>query len=67
MGNYITTPEEADHYATELWELIKTGVFKIRISNVYPFTAEGAQNAQRELTTPGGKTVGKILLKIADE
>ncbi|KIP11154.1 hypothetical protein PHLGIDRAFT_18080 [Phlebiopsis gigantea 11061_1 CR5-6] len=67
MTHYITTPQEADHYSRELWDLIKTGVFKIRISSVYPFTADGAQSAQKELTTPGGKTVGKILLKIADE
>lgn len=67
MTNYITLPEEADHYSKELWDLIKSGVFKLRISSVYPFSAEGAQEAQKELTTPGGKTVGKILLKIADE
>lgn len=67
MANYIVTPEEADHYAKELWDVIKNGVFKIRISSVYPFTAEGAQEAQKELTTPGGKTAGKILIKFADE
>ena len=67
MANYVAIPEEADHYSKELWYVIKNGTFKIRISGVYPFTSEGAQGAQRELTTPGGKTVGKLLLKIADE
>lgn len=67
MTNYITTPEEANYYSKELWDTIRSGVFKLRISSVYPFSAEGAQEAQKELTTPGGKTAGKILLKIADE
>ena len=29
----------------------------------YPFTAEGVQSAQRDLT--GGKTTGKLLIKVA--
>lgn len=41
MTNYITTPEEADHYSKELWDTIRSGVFKLRISSVYPFSAEG--------------------------
>ena len=66
MANYIVTPEEVDHYTKELWDLVGSGVFKLRIVNVYPFTTEGAQAAQREITTPGGKLAGKILIKIAD-
>ena len=67
MGNYITTPPESEHYTKELFDLLTSGVFKIRICDVYPFTTDGAQTAQRELTTPGGKLAGKILIKIADE
>ncbi len=66
MGNYITTPEEAHHYSQEVYNALKSGLFKIRICSVYPFTAEGVQDAQREITTPGGKLAGKILIKIAD-
>ncbi|PSS36822.1 hypothetical protein PHLCEN_2v1366 [Hermanssonia centrifuga] len=66
MGNYITTPEEAHHYSQEVSNALKSGLFKIRICSVYPFTAEGVQEAQREITTPGGKLAGKILIKIAD-
>lgn len=50
-----------------LWDAIKSGLFKIRIAGIYPFTADGAREAQQELTTPGGKLAGKILLKISDE
>ena len=67
MANYCVTPEEADHYGNELWDLVKRDIFKPRIVSVYPFSTEGAQEAQKELTTPGGKLAGKILIKIADE
>lgn len=67
MPNYIVTPEEADYYAKKLWDAIKGGLFKVRIEKVYPFTTQGARDAQTELTTPGGKLAGKILIKIANE
>ncbi|KAI0691988.1 NAD-P-binding protein [Cytidiella melzeri] len=67
MPNYVVTPEETEQYYSELFKLISDGVFEIRIPSTYPFTAEGAKAAQEELTTPGGKLVGKILIKIADE
>ncbi|PSS36821.1 hypothetical protein PHLCEN_2v1365 [Hermanssonia centrifuga] len=53
VDNYIVTPEETHHYSKEAFD-------------VYPFTAEGVQGVQRELTTPAGKLAGKILIKIAD-
>lgn len=67
MPGYIVTPEEADHYGNELWDAVKSGLFKVRIVDVQPFSTEGARTAQKELTTPGGKIAGKILIKIADE
>lgn len=67
MANYVVTPEEADHYSQELFKLLVDGVFKIRIESVYPFSTQGVKDAQTELTTPGGKLAGKILIKIADE
>ena len=67
MANYVVTPEESEHYSKELFKLLTDGVFKIRIPSRYPFTTEGARAAQTELTTPGGKLSGKILIKIADE
>lgn len=67
MANYVTTPEESTPYSNELFKLLRDGTFKIRICSVYPFTTEGARAAQEELATPGGKTAGKILIKIADE
>ena len=67
MANYVVTPDESDHYTRELFNLLTSGVFKVRICNVYPFTSEGAQTAQKELTTPGGKLAGKILIKISED
>ncbi len=66
MDNYIVTPEETQHYSKEVFDAVKSGLFKIGICSVYPFTAEGVQGGQRELTTPAGKLAGKILTKIAD-
>ncbi|GJE89485.1 quinone oxidoreductase [Phanerochaete sordida] len=67
MPNYIVKPEETDHYAKELWDVVRSGLFKVRIERVVPFSAEGVREAHAELTTPGGKLAGKILIKIADE
>jgi len=62
MGNYVSTPEEAAHYGKAVFGLIEKNELKIQIFKEYPFTAEGVQNAQRDLT--GGKTVGKLLIKV---
>lgn len=67
MANYIVLPEESGPYSKELFKLITDGVFKVRICSVYPFSTDGVKAAQKELTTPGGKLAGKILIKIADE
>lgn len=63
----MVTQEETEHYLAELWQGLRSGLFKIRIERVYPFTTEGVREAQTELTTPGGTLAGKILLKIAEE
>ncbi|KXN88947.1 putative quinone oxidoreductase [Leucoagaricus sp. SymC.cos] len=64
MSNYVYTPEEAYHYGQKVGKLLGEKALKIHIFKEYPFTAEGVQQAQRDLT--GGKTVGKLLIKIAD-
>ncbi|EPQ60227.1 NAD P-binding protein [Gloeophyllum trabeum ATCC 11539] len=61
--NYITEPEEALHYGKELFDLIANGTIKINVFKEYPFTAEGVQEAQKDLT--GGKSTGKLVIKIA--
>ncbi|KAH9929813.1 NAD-P-binding protein [Fomitopsis serialis] len=65
--NYIVTPEESLQYGTELFQLIASGVAKINIYKEYPFTTEGAREAQTDLAQRGGKTFGKLIIKIADE
>lgn len=64
VRNYLYTPEENQHYMDELFDLISSGKLKIWINDEYPFTAEGVQQAERDLTE--GKTVAKLLIKIAD-
>ena len=63
MFNYVATPEEAAHYGKVLFDLVEKNKLKIQIFKEYPFTAEGVQNAQYDLT--GGKTTGKLLIKVA--
>lgn len=62
VGNYAQTPEELYYYTTELFDMIASGNLKIRVHKEYPFTAEGAKEAQKDLT--GGKTTGKLLIKV---
>ena len=62
MSNYISTAEEGAHYAKEVYDLVDKNELKIQIFKDYPFTTEGVQNAQRDLT--GGKTSGKLLIKV---
>ncbi|KAH9928988.1 NAD(P)-binding protein [Amylocystis lapponica] len=64
MGNYLVTAEEGRRYIGELYDLVDRGVLKINVYKEYPFSAEGAQQAQKDLT--GGKTTGKLVVKIAD-
>ncbi|KAJ7492283.1 NAD-P-binding protein [Mycena latifolia] len=63
VANYVITPEELYHYSTELFALIATDSLKIQVQlKEYPFTAEGAIRAQKDLTA--GNTTGKLLIKV---
>jgi NADPH2:quinone reductase len=61
--NYLVEPEETSKYGKELFDLIANNSLKLRIQE-YPFTAQGAQDAQTALV--GGKTIGKLVIKVAD-
>ena len=50
------------HYTTEMYELIGRGILKVNIYKEYPFTAEGVQQAQKDLV--GGKTIGKLVVNV---
>ena len=63
MANYVYTPEEAAHYGQVLFGLIEHEELRIQVFAEYPFTTEGVQRAQTDLT--GGKTAGKLLIKVA--
>jgi NADPH2:quinone reductase len=42
--------------------LVDEGKLKIKVHKEYPFTKEGAIQAQKDLT--GGATTGKLLIKV---
>jgi NADPH2:quinone reductase len=65
MSNYTYTAEEARGYGKKIFELISNGTIKIKIFKEYPFSAEGVQEAQRDLT--GGKTTGKLVVKVSQD
>ena len=67
MANYIYTPEEARYYGEKLFGYISRDELTITIYKQYPFTTQGAREAQTDLTTKGGSTVGKLVYKISDE
>ncbi|KIY73393.1 NAD(P)-binding protein [Cylindrobasidium torrendii FP15055 ss-10] len=60
--NYIVTAEERKHYFSELLELLDTNKLKVHIFKDYPFTSEGARQAQKDLA--GGKSTGKLVIKV---
>ncbi|VDB99781.1 unnamed protein product [Peniophora sp. CBMAI 1063] len=63
--NYVYTVEEKDTLSKELLDLVTSDQLRINIHGEYPFTAEGVKAAQKDLV--GGKTTGKLLIKVADE
>lgn len=62
LNGYVVTPEEGRLLVNELYGLISQGKLNIHIHHEYPFSAEGVQQAQKDLT--GGKTTGKLIVKI---
>ena len=62
LYGYIAEPEKADYYGNKLFKLVESGELKVNIFKEYPFSAEGVQDAQRDLTT--GKTTGKVIIAI---
>lgn len=65
MENYLVTEDEIFHYGRMVFDLIEKDVLKTNIFKEYPFTAEGVKQAQMDLT--GGKTTGKLLIKITED
>ncbi|EGN93658.1 hypothetical protein SERLA73DRAFT_189395 [Serpula lacrymans var. lacrymans S7.3] len=64
VSNYAYTAEEVFSYGQKLFGLLANGTLKSQVFKEYPFTAEGVQQAQKDLT--GGKTTGKLLVKVFD-
>lgn len=62
LFNYLTTREELEGYAKELFGFITEGKVKVGIHGVYPLTE--ARRAQEDLE--GGKTMGKVLLEVGE-
>ncbi|KAK7063927.1 USP domain-containing protein [Favolaschia claudopus] len=64
LGNYVYTNEEFFHYTIELFNLIANDSLKVKVHKEYAFSAEGARQAQIDLT--GGHTIGKLLIKVGE-
>jgi len=62
LMNYIVTPAESHYYVTELFRLISEGTIKLNIHKVYPFTAEGVQQTQHDITSRN--TTGKMVVNV---
>lgn len=56
--------DETRTYGPKLFETITNGDIKIVIYNVYPFTVQGVQDAQRDLTS--GQTTGKLIIDVSN-
>ena len=65
MNNYAYTAQEAHYYGKKVFDLVQKGVLKPHVHKEYPFTTEGAQQAQRDLTS--GVSTGKLVIKVTDE
>jgi NADPH:quinone reductase len=59
LMNYTYTRDEFEHYANELFKVVKSGELKIRIHDTYKL--KDAAQAHRDLEAR--KTTGKLLLK----
>ncbi len=62
-STYLRHPKNGRQYLTELYGLIASGVLQAVVSTEYPLTAEGVAQAQRDQSE--GKSIGKILIKVA--
>jgi len=65
LQSYVTTPAESHRYVSELFNLIVAGTIKLNLHKIYPFTAEGVKQSQRDITGRG--TTGKLVVDIAGE
>ena len=61
----MRNPKDGRQYIPEALGLIADGVLKPVISKEYPLTAEGVAQGQRDQIE--GRSVGKILIKVAAE
>ncbi|TCD68763.1 hypothetical protein EIP91_009909 [Steccherinum ochraceum] len=64
VDNYMETPSEYFYYGQKLNEHLAQKKLTARVQ-VVPFETAAVQQAERDLT--GGKTIGKIIVKVADE
>jgi len=65
LNGYVVTPAESHRYASELFALIDEGTIKLNLHKIYPFTAEGVKQSQRDITGRG--TTGKLIINVAGE
>jgi NADPH2:quinone reductase len=59
VNGYVSTRQELEKYAGELFDLVRGGKLEVKIHDVYPLTE--AKRAQADIESR--KTTGKLLLK----
>ncbi|EIW70223.1 hypothetical protein TREMEDRAFT_38859 [Tremella mesenterica DSM 1558] len=65
MNPFISTQEDFTRYASKIFDLIKQGGLKFTIHKIYDFSPEGVSQSQIDIASRG--TVGKLVIKVADE
>lgn len=60
---FISTPEDFAALAKDMTDIVAKGGIKFAVHKVYPFTEEGVQQTQIDITGRG--TTGKLLIQVA--
>lgn len=66
MNHYTYTPADSEvlFYRNALFSLLADGPLKPQVFKEYRFTVDGVRQVQIDLT--GGKTTGKLVVKVSD-
>ncbi|CEH15471.1 nad-binding protein [Ceraceosorus bombacis] len=62
LNNSILTRQELETYSAQLFDLLAKKLVKLRVHKEYPFSAEGVQQTQKDITSRA--TTGKLLIKV---
>lgn len=64
LAPFVSAPEDFADYSNFLFKLVQDGALKLSIHKIYPFTAEGVAESQKDIASRS--TTGKLLIKVAE-